>query len=371
MWMMTSSDELSEDTTIEILSRLAVKSLMRFRCVCKYWDVLVTNHDFVSKHLKNYNNDNTHLVVRYETIVNSVRRNILCFFLDETLKDLSYEELNPQSPLLGCSIGLYNGILCLIGQNNRIVLWNMATQESRILPKCKLAFPAYKNIEYTKFGFGLDPISNDYKLISITGLWDEVADFLYEFSHIAIYNLITDSWTTINGNGLIPYHMDRLNDSTYMNGACYWLLQNNQQIMLSFNMADEVFLELQRPFMTDPTTSILGINDDCLSLLVLHDADKLFDVWVMKDNSWTKLFTVGPVPAVIWPLGFWKNGAFFVETINGELLLYDPSSHVLRDLQLRTVAFNVYGYKESLISVKRNDYFDASDIPWHVLGVNQ
>ena len=41
-----------------ILTRVPVKSLMRFRCVCKSWDSSITTPNFISTHL--YNNKNKH-----------------------------------------------------------------------------------------------------------------------------------------------------------------------------------------------------------------------------------------------------------------------------------------------------------------------
>ncbi|GLT31710.1 hypothetical protein SLA2020_064280 [Shorea laevis] len=43
--------DLAGDIIQEILYRLPVKSLKRFQCVRKSWQVLIKNPDFVSKHL--------------------------------------------------------------------------------------------------------------------------------------------------------------------------------------------------------------------------------------------------------------------------------------------------------------------------------
>lgn len=43
--------ELTEDLLVETLSRLPVKSLMRFMCVSKSWFSLVKDPNFICKHL--------------------------------------------------------------------------------------------------------------------------------------------------------------------------------------------------------------------------------------------------------------------------------------------------------------------------------
>lgn len=62
--MVTSYQNLLEDVIIEVLSRLPVKCLLRFRCVCKHWCAIFKNPSFISKHIKN-TDDNGRLIVVY------------------------------------------------------------------------------------------------------------------------------------------------------------------------------------------------------------------------------------------------------------------------------------------------------------------
>jgi len=48
--------ELSVELVTEVLVRLPVKSLVRFRCVCKAWCSRITSPDFASLHLDRYQN---------------------------------------------------------------------------------------------------------------------------------------------------------------------------------------------------------------------------------------------------------------------------------------------------------------------------
>lgn len=85
---------LPEDVLIEILSRLPVKSLIRFRRVCKIWYDLLKSLNFISKHVKNYNVNHSHLVVKRND------DQTWYMFLDEMLENnLSYENLNDAVPM--------------------------------------------------------------------------------------------------------------------------------------------------------------------------------------------------------------------------------------------------------------------------------
>ncbi|KAJ4714221.1 F-box protein [Melia azedarach] len=375
--MVRSNDVLFEDAVIEILSRLPVKSLLRLRCVCKSWCDLVKNPNFISKHLKNVD---TRLIVIYMDEDDGTDQfyyptDLFCLFTDETLEDLSLQDLDLQQPIGGSVSGPYDGIYYIVGLDHRMYLWNLAMGECRRLPKCRATFPHYTRVLCTNVGFGLDPMGNDFKLVLIFTLWNEKRNKSHEFSHCAVYNLLSNSWRDFESFKSIHYSRPHSYSCTYSDGVCYWLwnLHHNQQIIIiSFDMGKEVFQEIQGPDIDESAYETLGLYYDSLSLLFLNLIKNCFEIWVMKSTNWSKQLSVGSIPGVNEPLGFWKNGSIFLQSDSQRLLLYDPNTQETRDLGLRSFSFSVYKYKESLIPIKGEDnFFNFFDIPWHVLGVSE
>ena len=374
--VLLDNEDSPEDITVEILSRLPVKSLIRLRCVCKSWYAIIKNLNFISKHLKN--DINTRLIVMYSKEDDkeepSYPKEYFCLFPDETLQDLSLQDLSNEEPVFGSFKGLYCGIVFIQEISNRITLWNIATRESITLPKYRVIIPQYTRVFRSNIGFGLDLKTKDYKVVLILTLRDEKKESLCAFFHVAVYTLGTNSWRNLECLKSIhyPIPMRLSSERTYLDGAFYWLLElvnDNHNVILSFNMSEEKFQEMQGPCKLESLLEVtLGIYDQSLSLLLL-DTDHCFKIWVMKKKNWIKQLTVGPFIEIFQPLLFWKKGAFFVESYSSQLLLYEPGTGELKDFELECCWFSIYVYSESLITLKGGDSVFDFDIPWHVLGM--
>ncbi|ESR38729.1 hypothetical protein CICLE_v10027197mg [Citrus x clementina] len=371
--MVTITGDFYEDAVHAILLKLPVKCLIRFKCVCKSWHALLEDSTFISKQLKN--DENSRLIVIYsivdETDPFDYPLELFLLYLDETLADLSSLILDPLMPVYGAAGGPYDGIFCIVGVDNRLTLWNPATKESRPVPKCRIVFPRYSKIFRTSIGFGRDPKNNEYKLVLIFTLWDEKRNDLYDFSQTAVYTLSTNSWRYFESFKSSHYHMPWDFNCINLDGDCYWLLElrsNGLRVVLSFDLGDEVYQEIQGPCLPESVNVVMGLYEECISLLV-DTVESCFEIWMMKDKNWTKQLTVGPFVGKFQPLGFWKNGGFLV-VHSDQMKLYDSSTAEMRDFGLTSHYFQVYSYTETLIPIKGDDCLSGFfEIPWHTLGV--
>ncbi|RAL48407.1 hypothetical protein DM860_005831 [Cuscuta australis] len=68
MALSGSSSEFGEDMIREVMLRLPVKSLIRFKCVSRFWHAQITSPDFIAKHLQISKsiscNSRTHMIFR-------------------------------------------------------------------------------------------------------------------------------------------------------------------------------------------------------------------------------------------------------------------------------------------------------------------
>ncbi|KAI8008747.1 F-box/kelch-repeat protein [Camellia lanceoleosa] len=130
------SDYLPEEVLIEILSRLPVKSLLRFTCVSKPWRSLITSPSFINTHLnKSTNNTLTHLLLLRYTCLNPNQEHYSLHFDNKTFNRYA-QFISPfKTHFYFRVVGTCNGLVCLsddrFGDKHNIILWNpMIRKES-------------------------------------------------------------------------------------------------------------------------------------------------------------------------------------------------------------------------------------------------
>ncbi|KAL4387144.1 hypothetical protein GQ457_09G005580 [Hibiscus cannabinus] len=71
------------------------------------------------------------------------------------------------------------------------------------------------------------------------------------------------------------------------------------------------------------------------------------------NESWTKQFSIESVPGVEMFLGFWKTGELFIESLDHQLVLFDPSTRELKNLGIHAPKWSmqITAYVESLVPI--------------------
>ncbi|XP_058733440.1 F-box/kelch-repeat protein At3g06240-like [Vicia villosa] len=242
-----------------------------------------------------------------------------------------FKEEEPQFQILYS--GSITGIFCLqsINSSEDIVLWNPTTNEFKVLPHSYIYSVRPYGTFMPIFGFGYDPVNDDYKIIRNAHYPREIARYpVWE-----IYSLRRNLWRKIDID--FPYCFWN-NDGLYMDGICHWLYKcfdNGEYYLVSFYLSNEVYITTFIPLdiiFEDKdkyvvARRLLMLNGSVACFTGYEYADKTtFHISFLGEigvkESWTKLFVIELGPK-IFPIGVGMNGDIFFENLDEELVYFN------------------------------------------------
>ncbi|KAL6125839.1 hypothetical protein ACLB2K_073890 [Fragaria x ananassa] len=263
-------------------------------------------------------------------------------------------------------VGSCNGLVCLLGNSELIVVWNPSTRHARLL-----TVPNEFRFGSIRFyGFGYDSTIDDYKvLVGHTSIKNGTRT-----TTVVILQLKTESWRTID---CVDY-VHLLGQGCLVNGALHWVEMAWKEVLMiqpvlharimSFDLAGETFREfIPLSYLSRDERLIsarVGIAED--SLFVYLFTDSGIKMWVMKEyrvnGTWTKetqIPTTAPhLPQKFCycnPICILENGEVLINS--GDLMLYNPNGGGNRNV-LGTpadLAPEPVMYVESLVSPLKED----------------
>ncbi|XP_059635036.1 F-box protein CPR1-like [Cornus florida] len=278
----SSIKSLPNDVVMDILSRLPVKSLVRFKCVSKSWLTLFTDPYFVKMHLnRSYEPNKKQLV--FSCHIKEWRSAIVVFSgnIIEPSGKVDYP-LNfecQSGKFLGCCDGLILYSTSPYSScEEELHLLNPSTR------KVKRLHPPFKSItggvSYGfggAYGFGYDALTDDYKVVHIPYCHKSIT---------TLYTRKTNSWRRIQD---IPYHvMCSAPAAALLNGALHWLTKDMSKIV-SLNLEEEKFQVFILPaeFETQQREAYLvTVLRGCLCVCVKimgKSGWRSCEFWVMKE----------------------------------------------------------------------------------------
>ncbi|KAK4340944.1 hypothetical protein RND71_039445 [Anisodus tanguticus] len=380
---MVGRHHLPEDVLVDILLRLPVESLLRFKCVCKYWYALIKGPSFIEKHFHHKNNRARLLI--YNLKVAHEGHAIVKSVVFSLLPEKIVPGVIPEQKILlhlprvfdfTCVAGPVDGLFLVqkkfYGDGVSLGLWNPVTREFRPLPPAPFEIEFFLSDHDCQFGLEFDLLTQDYKVVWIRVFWDELGQGVHPQVYACVYSSCNNSWKNLTPEFNASCTVSSPLDATYLNGVYYWLSRGLDKIynIGSFDMGSEQFGEMQGPDIPSEHWGTLMLRDGSLAVLA-GDPGKpmtsIYDVWIMnQEGSWYKIFTVQPQIDAHWPRGFWENDKMIFE-INetSQLILYDPTTRQVTDLgfqlDLSTAGCWVFNYKESLAPIKRGNESQGRD----------
>ncbi|XP_075643146.1 F-box/kelch-repeat protein At3g06240-like [Castanea sativa] len=325
---------LPYDIVLNILARLPVKSVIRFRYISKSYDSSITNPNFISTHLKNikdsHDNDNGFVIHMPSVTANiGFQRPVCTVALDRTFDRISELGIPFDFHYIYTQIvGSCNGLLCFANSANVVYLWNPSIRMFKKLPDTCLG-----QLKDVTLGFAYHPENNDYKVVRISCL----SLFTHE---IEVYTLSSDSWRSVGTASLTATNV-MFYDKNYplpiplVNGALHWVSnvvegEKNcrSRMIMAFDVNSERFRELALPDgSVDENTfqTFLALFKGKLALIAWEHSEQpgtQYSVWVMKEygvvESWNKLFVV-PFERVAHCIAFTEYGSLLVCYISDQV----------------------------------------------------
>ncbi|GMH15783.1 hypothetical protein Nepgr_017624 [Nepenthes gracilis] len=359
-----AATRLPLDVEREILLRLPARSLRRVKYVCKSWNSIITDVNFLAAYRRRHVSNSGFMLLRHHARPLSggepniyfslsdesfVERDQFCVPLleEEEFKSILHAEpsfnqiLSPNRvELVGSSI---NGLYCiLISVGKRyepmsscnLYLWNPSIGKS----KCVLQSDYNPNINFY-LGFGYHEQMDDYKIVKIS------YPISGRFGDVEVFSLKTNSWRRKivgNGGGSLSNMLWATSTSTFVNGACHWGVYTRENkarfCILAYDLHGNTCQRLVPPENCvdgrELRFSSLWVYMGLLSISVLHfggfdSATSTHDIWVMTDyaavHSWAKVLTIDLDGGPRRPVLMGRNGeVLMLGDGDDDHVIYEP-----------------------------------------------
>ncbi|PHU24742.1 hypothetical protein BC332_09849 [Capsicum chinense] len=338
---------LPQDILVEILSRVPAKSLVRFRCVSKWFNCLTSDVQFQDKHLKiscssrDLESKRVAAKVGVDVMLScslsSVYNNkITAWRLPIERKISSCSKIS--SMVLVCPP--VNGLVCVtlgtcLHPFDNVHLWNPTINELRRLANSSVPLDLLSKLQQPYgepiYGLGHDSASDDYVVVRvITRLLG------YSMPRVEVYSLKKDSWRLLIQPFPYPYIWKHMYfNCHFMNSRFHWMAYtpNNQDhlLILSLNLSDYEYKEIPQPNyqkVSPPRDYFINIAVlDGQLCFCIHYFGRSLDLWTMKDygvqQSWMMMLSIPLHDFVDTPIQLHVHADFFPLYLfeNGDVLL--------------------------------------------------
>ncbi|KAF6140850.1 hypothetical protein GIB67_042263 [Kingdonia uniflora] len=365
---------IPQEITIEILSRLPVKSICRFKSVCKFMYKLPSDPNFIKLHIKRSPHSQIAMVnslsngsVSFYRVSKVVHNGIRMDLMIE--KCLTFQNFEMGTPC--------DGLICMFAKNDpRGYVVNPSTHEflriSNLIQRAK-----FGGFSKSVFCIGLDATTNTYKLLKMMirkrlRVFRKRRCFEGEVLNLGSTD---EQWRSVEGTPYLIQSIGNIksvdddtsysfrdNESVYINGTSNWLIDltdDNQSGILSFNFQDEKFRILPLPELEGPRIkdwSYLKMCDGCICFLDMMES-WILNIWLLKDYTslkWMKEYTID-LNEIGVPVGILRYCSVEVwgrkVTFQWEKMIYsyDLQRKTVETLVL-TMPFKLSNYVESLVS---------------------
>ncbi|CAJ2671093.1 unnamed protein product [Trifolium pratense] len=359
--------DLPQELITEILLRLPVKILLRFRCVSKSWNSLISDDShFATSHFQL--SANKIFIIRYDTLV------ALSVDFDSSLNDyvsLSLNIWNPQSYIddeIDTRIGGSCRGFLFIHNEVGLYLLNPSTRVHKQIPVSPMTIASYSqdsSIYRIIYGFGYDSSTDDYSVV--LGFYNCNTNLL----DFEIFSLRSNNWKQIVVGSHFPYILTAYHESEvglFFNASIHWLIYNyetNREVIIAFHLKEMRMSEIALPDDFHMYSSVSGYDLFVFGGLIGVWIEDIYEIKirVMKEyavySSWTETVSFSARPNPTFSSVCFTNCGDLVGSSGGGLAKFNDKGELLEERSYPDCFFErsqMTVYKESLLSLP-----DSSD----------
>ncbi|KAJ9551940.1 hypothetical protein OSB04_015985 [Centaurea solstitialis] len=370
-------ENLPLDVTVDILSRLPVKTIIHCKCVCKKWHNLVNDSYFINLH---FSRSPSGFMAHHVTLDGSISGMLKWVEIGDGLDRHSLRhEPAINFDLNGClaaqvpsnesiPVGSINGLICIWhpGVDN-VYVCNPITREYLTLPRSQNNEDGCGVIDYK---FGVNSLTGEYKVLRIFRV--DFPPYPYvsgrpSLLEAEVYTLGTSQWRSL---GQVPYRFGGFR-GTFLNSYFHWEIYHEDApgSIFTFDLDKETFQLFPSP-PTEPgamqkSTGNLGVLKGCLCRLDIYAFD--LEIWVMKQygikESWHKELVIAhpfcapqdwEMKKFMYVFEGFQDGTILV-VVGGKMLEYLPEINFFEDFSLLNNCFVRMTHRPSFIKLKDID----------------
>ncbi|KAL5983421.1 hypothetical protein ACLOJK_017506 [Asimina triloba] len=354
-----SNGVFPDDVILQILVRLPVKSLFRFKTVCKLWCRLPSEKFFIHFYNEISLKDSMVLVEMRKS--SSADCNFVCVDRSSCASEFSLGFLNDRVKIRASC----NGLLCCSSIPNRGVYYvcNPMTRECKMLPRSReRPFSRYHpDDEAMLVGLAADPSAKKFNVV-LAGFYRSFGRRPLDCLVCLVFDSEANAWRRFVSSCLEDFtHMNR-NQAVFASGSVHWLTYTCSHVLV-LDLGTEVWRKIRLPdeivngsgtriylLELEGKVSVIEISGGWMTIWVLLDYERA--EWTIVDRVSLRCIKASIRSA--FPIS--QNDDFIFLATQNQVLVFSRKNKVWKVVYsvMGMVAyplwFSAYAFRSTLLS---------------------
>ncbi|CAN7139913.1 unnamed protein product [Brassica rapa subsp. narinosa] len=300
--------EIPEDLMIEIAARLPAKSVMRFKCISKFWSSLPLSTHFCNRFLTYQSQQPrfymslVHRLENTKSLLLSSTPTTTCPCPSSSLE--FHQDLTIGGGMVGNLLRVLHGFICFTVKSEARI-YNPSTRQLVILPCIQESFVKGYPHYFSLYFICHDPVSDQYKLLCvITALFsrqgldeqekEELASVPETISEHWVFVLEAGgSWKRVAEDFRTPHHPSR--QQVTMNNVLYYMAFTDSSqtcVLVSFDIRSEELSMIKLPPPPGKRLALINYGGKVAVFdFSLLKENGLVDLWVVehwRNKEWSR-----------------------------------------------------------------------------------